>query len=193
MHSGPLFYTGPCPPEASVLVLEGLCQNNLSRGFLGLKSSNARDFPDIDPNYLSHPFDARIAVETLREILRLASMPAFENIIEKVLLGPRSREEPDKLASWTGLDDGVLEDFVRETLTQGFHSMSTCVMGKDGDQNCVVGSDFRVKGVKGLRVADMSVCPILTSNHTQVNAYLIGERCAELVLEEGKCEYVSRL
>ena len=62
--------------------------------------------------------------------------------------------------------------------------MSTCVMGKTGDRNRVVGRDFRVEGLKGLRIADMSVCPILTSNHTQINAYLIGERCAELILSE---------
>jgi choline dehydrogenase-like flavoprotein len=57
-------------------------------------------------------------------------------------------------------------------------------MGKDGDMNKVVDIQFNVVGVKGLRVADMSVCPILTCNHTQINAYLIAERCAELVAEE---------
>jgi choline dehydrogenase-like flavoprotein len=41
-------------------------------------------------------------------------------------------------------------------------------MVKSGDRNRVVGKDFRVEGLKGLRIADMSVCPILTSNHTQI-------------------------
>ncbi|KAH8648357.1 putative glucose dehydrogenase [Tricladium varicosporioides] len=184
MHSGPLFYTGPCPPDASVLVLEGLCQNNLSRGSLGLKSTDPRDMPEIDPEYLTHPYDIRIAIETLREIIKLARAPTFASIIKSILLGPRAKHDDNKLASMTGEDDDVLESFVRETLTQGFHSMSTCVMGSEKETNKVVGADFIVDGLQGLRVADMSVCPILTSNHTQINAYLIGERCAELVLEQ---------
>jgi choline dehydrogenase-like flavoprotein len=43
--------------------------------------------------------------------------------------------------------------------------------------------------VKGLRVADMSFCPILTCNHTQINAYLIGERCAEMVVRDYVGQY----
>lgn len=184
MHSGPLFYTGPCPPDASVLVIEGLCQSNLSRGSLKLRSRDPRELPEIDPGYLSHPFDVRIAVETLREIVKMAQTPTFSSIIESLLLGPRSPLNSSKLASISGQDDAVLEAFIRDTLTQGFHSMSTCVMGKDGNANRVVGRDFKVDGIKALRIADMSVCPILTSNHTQINAYLIGERCAEFILKD---------
>lgn len=184
LHSGPLFYTGTCPPDASVLVIEGLCQNNLSRGSLKLATKQPRDFPLIDPGYLTHPYDLEIAKETVREILKLAKTPTFSNIIRSILLGPRSSADSNKLPEVTGVDDGITEDFVRDTLTQGFHSMSTCVMGKSSESNKVVRTDFRVEGLEGLRIADMSVCPILTSNHTQINAYLIGERCAELVLAE---------
>ncbi|KAH6665144.1 glucose-methanol-choline oxidoreductase [Halenospora varia] len=184
MHSGPLFYTGPCPPDASVLVLEGLCQNNLSRGSLRLKSTDPREMPEIDPGYLTHPYDLRIAVETLREIIKLSQTPSFVSIIKSVLLGPRAKHDQKELASMNGEDDDVLKNFVKDTLTQGFHSMSTCVMGRKEETNKVVGTNFRVDGLQGLRVADMSVCPILTSNHTQINAYLIGERCAELILEQ---------
>lgn len=187
MHSGPLFYTGPCPPDASVLVVEGLCQNNLSRGYLELASKDPRKLPKIDPGYLSHPYDIAIARETVREIVKLAQTPTFSSIIESILLGPRSPTNSEQLCSINGEDDKLIESFVRDTLTQGFHSMSTCVMGKFEDPNKVVGTDFKVVGLKGLRVADMSVCPILTSNHTQVNAYLIGERCAGLVIEEHSC------
>jgi choline dehydrogenase-like flavoprotein len=184
MHSGPLFYTGPCPPDASVLVIEGLCQNNLSRGSLKLASSDPRELPNIDPGYLSHPYDIHIAIETIRSILQLARTPTFSSIIQSVLLGPRSPVDEKTLAADSGEDDTVIEVFVRETLTQGFHSMSTCTMGKDENKNKVVDKQFKVVGVERLRVADMSVCPILTCNHTQVNAYLIGQRCAELIVGE---------
>lgn len=191
MHSGPLFYTAPCPPDASVLVLEGLCQNNLSQRSLQLKSRDPRELPAIDPGYLTHPYDIRIAIETLREIAKLTKTPTFSSIIESPLLAPRAKDDPNALPSISGEDDEILEKFIRDTLTQGLHSMSTCVMGRKEEMNKVVRTDFRVVGLQGLRIADMSVCPILTSNHTQINAYLIGERCAELILNEHGTEILK--
>ncbi|KAI9736269.1 MAG: hypothetical protein M1834_001155 [Cirrosporium novae-zelandiae] len=185
MHSGPLFYQGPCPPDASILVLEGLNQNNLSRGTLKLASSNPRDLPTIDPKYLSHPLDKLTALETLKQMLKLSKTPAFKSIIRSVLHGPRSPSNPSNLAS-PATDIPILESFIRENLTQGFHSMGACAMGSASNPERVVDASFKVLGLDGLRVADMSVCPILTTNHTQVNAYLIGERCAGLVVEEAR-------
>lgn len=182
MHSGPLFYLGPCPEDASVLVIEGLCQNNISRGTLKLSSNDPRTPPTIDIAYLSHQYDLQVAIETVREIIRLSRTPAFSAIIKTALLAP-GISEPQSVTSLRD-DDASIEKFVRETLTQGFHAMSTCIMGKSEDSNKVVTSDFRVQGVEGLRIADMSVCPILTSNHTQINAYLIGERCSMLILQD---------
>lgn len=195
MHGGPLFYTGPCPPDASVLVLEGLCQNNQSRGSLTLGSKNPRELPKIDPSYLSNPYDFRIAIETLKQIIRIAVSPAISSITTSVLYGPRSLVNGNKLASADGVDDSTLEVFIKDTMTQGFHSMSTCVMGPPGESNRVVGSDFKVAGLEGLRVADMSVCPILTTNHTQINAYLIGLRCADLMVKQTaeNCARLQRL
>ena len=182
MHSGPQFYVGPLSADASVLVLEGLCQHNLSRGTLELASKDPRVFPTIDPNYLSHPFDLRIATETLKEMIHMANTNAFSFITRSLLHGPRSPHNHEQLASKA--DEDVLKGFILNNLTQGFHCMGTCMMGKEGEANRVVGPDLKVVGIQGLRVADMSVCPILTTNHTQVNAYLIGERCAELILSE---------
>ena len=201
MHGGPLFYTGPCPPDASVLCLEGLCQNNISRGTLRLASADPRELPKIDPNYSGHPYDLQIALATLQEIIRIAEAPAIRSITRKVLYGPRSPGDSSKLASIDDVEE--LKAFIVGNMTQGFHSMSTCIMGAEVEKNRVVGSDFKVVGLQGLRIADMSTCPILTTNHTQVsehrrqscqelmqltsskvNAYLIGERCADLILAE---------
>jgi choline dehydrogenase-like flavoprotein len=172
MHSGPLFYTGPCPTDASVLVIEGLNQNCLSKGNMTLRNTDPREPPVIDLQYLAHPYDIRVAVETVREIMKLSRTPALQNIIQTPILAPVGDSEKD------------LENFVRQNLTQGFHGMGTCVMGAPGDTVRVVNNDFSVVGCSGLRVADMSVCPILTCNHTQVNAYLIAIRCADLLVQE---------
>jgi choline dehydrogenase-like flavoprotein len=45
----------------------------------------------------------------------------------------------------------------------------------------VLDSELRVRGVKGLRVADTSVMPLLNQGHTQMPAYAIGEKAADLI------------
>lgn len=54
-------------------------------------------------------------------------------------------------------------------------------MGKASDPNAVVDETLAVRGVKGLRVADCSIMPLLHSGHTQMPAYGIGEKAADLV------------
>lgn len=54
-------------------------------------------------------------------------------------------------------------------------------MGKDGDKDAVLDAELKVRGVGGLRVADCSVMPALHSGHTQMPAYAIGEKCADLL------------
>jgi choline dehydrogenase-like flavoprotein len=45
----------------------------------------------------------------------------------------------------------------------------------------VLDPELRVRGVKGLRVADTSVMPLLNQGHTQMPAYAIGEKAADLI------------
>lgn len=185
MHGGPMMYTGPkLAADASVLVLEGLIQNNLSLGSLTLTSANPRDLPQVDPCYLFEPYDERIAIETVKLILHLADTPAMQSIIRQPIHGPGPVDMEGRLVKLAHADDeDAIKDFIKAHLTQGFHSMGSCVMGSAKQQDRVVDAKFRVLGVHGLRIADMSVCPVLTTNHTQINAYLIAEKCAQVMLE----------
>jgi len=54
-------------------------------------------------------------------------------------------------------------------------------MGTNDDPMAVLDSELRVRGVKGLRVADTSVMPLLNQGHTQMPAYAIGEKAADLI------------
>lgn len=67
------------------------------------------------------------------------------------------------------------------TLRAGYHAAGTCAMGKSSDPESVVDEQLRVNGVKGLRVADCSIMPVLHSGHTQMPAYGIGEKAADLI------------
>lgn len=59
-------------------------------------------------------------------------------------------------------------------------------MGKADDPKAVVDHTLTVKGVKGLRVADCSIMPTLNGGHTQMPAYGIGEKAADLIKETWK-------
>lgn len=65
----------------------------------------------------------------------------------------------------------------------GYHAAGTCAMGKADDPWSVVDEKLRVKGVDGLRVADTSIMPTLHGGHTQMPAYGIGEKAADLIKE----------
>ena len=57
-------------------------------------------------------------------------------------------------------------------------------MGKVDDENACVDTDFRLRGIKNLRVADMSITPFLPSAHPVSTAYLIGDTAAERLIAE---------
>ena len=57
-------------------------------------------------------------------------------------------------------------------------------MGTDEDPMAVLDAELRVRGVQGLRVADTSVMPLLNQGHTQMPAYAIGEKAADLIKGE---------
>jgi choline dehydrogenase-like flavoprotein len=143
----------------------------------------------MDPNFLSHPYDMRVAIETIRAILRISLSEKWKGDIKAMLWGPEIKWSADM--DIDGIPDDVLASFVKKVVNHGYHQMSTLVMGKD--DKSAVDSDFKLRGIKGLRVVDLSVCPILTNNHTQVNAYVIGEVAARKMIAENGGEVKPKL
>jgi len=143
----------------------------------------------LDPNFLSHPFDMRVAIETIRAILRISLSSKWKGDIKALLWGPEIKWSPDM--DIDGIPDDVLAAFVRKVVNHGYHQMSTLAMGR-GDEGAV-DKDFRLRGVEGVRVVDLSVCPLLTNNHTQVNVYVIGEVAARKLIKENGGKPKSKL
>jgi choline dehydrogenase-like flavoprotein len=158
----------------------------LSRGTLTLDETNAII---LDPNFLSHPYDLRVAIETIRAILRISLSSKWKGDIKAMLWGPEIQWSPDM--DIDAIPDDVLAAFVRKVVNHGYHQMSTLVMGKD--YTSAVDKDFKLRGVEGVRVVDLSVCPLLTNNHTQVNAYVIGEVAARKMIMEYGGEVKAKL
>jgi choline dehydrogenase-like flavoprotein len=145
--------------------------NPQSRGSVTLQSFDPSTPPLIDPHFLTHPFDRRVMIDGLREVMRIQRAPVFASRTLKTL-GPASDSDED------------IWEHVKRNVRSSWHMSCTAVMGKNAEEGAVVDSRFRVFGVEGLRVVDLSVCPFVVNAHTQSVAYVVGEIGAEVLAEE---------
>ena len=77
--------------------------------------------------------------------------------------------------------DDELLNWVRETAETTYHPIGTCKMGTD--DRAVVDEELRVRGMQGLRVADASIMPTLTSGNTNAPSIMIGEKASAMLLK----------
>jgi choline dehydrogenase-like flavoprotein len=144
-----------------------------SRGSVRLRSSDPTDHPRILNNSLTTKGELGPFLRAIELVRDIASRPPFAGLLEEELNpSPGLRERPELLA------------WLRSTCEHEYHPTSTCRIGnaKDG----AVDPELRVYGVEGLRVADASVMPRITSGNTHAPTVMIAERCADLVLGAGE-------
>lgn len=153
---GFLFGMNPCRPQ--------------SRGRLQIRSPDSFEPPAIHPNYLAAPEDLAQMLAGIRLLRRIAAAPALAAVIESEL-------EPG--AGTT--TDAELEAFVRARSWTVFHPCGTCRMDRD-PENAVVDPTLKVHGIEGLRVADASIFPNITTGNTNAPAIMVGEKAADLIV-----------
>ena len=140
-----------------------------SRGRVDIRSANPDDAPLIDPNYLSHPDDLKVAADAIRLTRRIVASAALQAFTpEEYLPGKDLQTEQE------------LYDAAARIGTTIFHPVGTCRMGQDAE--AVVDAQLRVHGVPGLRVADASIMPSIVSGNTCSPTLMIGEKAAQLIL-----------
>ncbi len=142
-----------------------------SRGSVRLASSNVRDQALIDPNYLADRADLDAMLHGVRRARRIAQAPALRRWGNREL-------HPDP----THRSPRGLENFVRGNLMTTYHYAGTCRMGMDASS--VVDNELRVRGLKGLRVADASIIPNAPVSALNAPSMVIGLRAARLIAEE---------
>lgn len=144
-----------------------------SAGHLTLTSANMDDHPEIHPNYLSTETDCRTIVKGIQIARKIAQTePLRSHITEEHAPGAHVAFD----------DEEATLDWARRTSVTIYHPTGTCKMGVD--PMAVLDPDLRVKGIKGLRVADASIMPQIVSGNTNAPAIMIGEKASDLVLRD---------
>ena len=160
------------PLHAYPAITASVCNlNPTSRGTVRLKSSDPRQAPAISPNYLSTPEDRKVAADSLRVTRHIAEQPAFNKYAPEEVKPGAEYQSDDELARLAG-DIG----------TTIFHPVGTARMGRKDDAMAVVDARLRVRGISGLRVADASIMPTITSGNTNSPTLMIAEKAADWIL-----------
>ena len=140
-----------------------------SRGRVEITSADPFAKPKIAPNYLSAEADRLVAAKAIRLTRKIVSQtPLAEHVTDEFLPGADIQSD-EELAAKAG-----------DISTTIFHPVGTAKMGND--PMAVVNDRLQVHGVSGLRVADASVMPTITSGNTNSPTLMIAEKAADLIL-----------
>jgi choline dehydrogenase-like flavoprotein len=160
------------------ITLKARSRNNA--GTVELRSTDPRDMPIINFN----SFDSGVTtddadekdLQAVYEAMQF-SRTIFEDLVpldggfEEVWPGPNVTTESD------------LKDFIKKE-AWGHHACCTAAIGEDSDPQAVLDTDFRVRGVDGLRVVDASVFPKIPGYYIALPIYMISEKAAEVIIAD---------
>jgi choline dehydrogenase len=142
-----------------------------SRGFVRLRSKDPMAPPIIQTNYLAEDIDQKVITEALKMCRRLANgQPLARYCENEAYPGVGVKTDPDILS------------YARQQGASGYHISGTCRMGPESDKWSVVDAELRVHKIDGLRIADTSIMPAITSGNTNAPVMMIAEKAADLIL-----------
>ena len=148
-----------------------------SRGTVRLRSRDYRDRARVDPRYFTDPegHDEQVMLYGVRLARKIVSQPAMaEWAAQELAPGPDAQS-----------DDEII-DYFHKTHNTVYHPACTARMGPDGDRDAVLDPRLAVRGVQGLRVADGSAMPFLPAINPCITTMMIGEKCAEMMIQDAR-------
>ena len=161
--SAPAAQTGPGPGGA--FTLQGGLVRPESRGEVRLSGPNPQDPLIVDPQVLSEQADVDALVWSVRQCREIGRAEAL------------SPWQPMEIHPGPEVADEDLEDYVRGSVVTYHHQAGTCRMGTDAEA-VVDPSTFEVRGLRGLRLADASIMPLVPTGNTNAPTIMIAERAA---------------
>lgn len=147
-----------------------------SRGRLFLTSADPSVKPSLDFRYFTDPegYDAATIVAGLKAAREIAKQSPFKEWIKReVAPGPKVQTDEE------------LSEYGRRVAHTVYHPAGTTKMGNVAtDPMAVVDPTLKVRGLKGIRIADAGVFPDMPSINPMLTVLTIGERAAELIAGE---------
>jgi len=145
-----------------------------SRGYVRLTSADPFAAPAIQPNYLATLADQRVAVDAIRLTRRI--------VLESRAYTPYRPTEFRPGPAYA--TDADLVRAAGDIGTTIFHPVGTCRMGDD--EGAVVDARLRVRGLSGVRIADASIMPTITSGNTNSPTVMVAEKAADMILADSR-------
>ncbi len=144
-----------------------------SRGYVRIGSTDIQAQPHIQPNYLSTAGDRQVAIDSIRLVRRIVEAPALQRFTPQEYKPGAHLQSNDELVEAAG-----------NVATTIFHPVGTAKMGVADDAMAVTDERLLVRGLQGLRIADASVMPNITSGNTNSPTIMIAEKAAKMILED---------
>ena len=143
-----------------------------STGTIHINSNDPFESPAIQPNYLSTDYDKHLMMEGLHLMRRFTSTQAMQSLVEKEIYPGAEVQSTEQM-----------NEFIADNAWTVFHPCGTCRMGETKSRS-VVDAKLRVHGVDGLRVADASIFPSITTGNTNAPSIMVGEKASDLILDD---------
>lgn len=145
-----------------------------SHGTLCLRAADPGAPPIIDPQYFTDPegHDLHLLVEGIRLARQIANQEPLRSWISREVAPGEHVVRDDELAQ-----------YIARTANTVYHPAGTCRMGAADDPLAVVDPQLRVLGIKRLRIADASIFPDMITVNPCITCMMIGERCADFILD----------
>nr|WP_042405537.1 GMC family oxidoreductase N-terminal domain-containing protein [Streptacidiphilus carbonis] len=166
-------YRWSYPTSENAFCLTPNVTQSRSRGTVRLRTRDFRDKPKVDPRYFTDEHDVRVMTYGLRLAREIAAQSALSG-----WAGAELAPGPD-----VRTDDELL-DYITKTHNTVYHPSATVRMGAEGDAMAPLDARLRVRGIRGLRVADGSVMPDLVTVNPCITTMMIGEKCADMIKQD---------
>ncbi|KAK7958658.1 choline dehydrogenase [Apiospora saccharicola] len=159
------------------LVLKAHTRNTADT--VNLTSANPRDTPKITFHNLFEGSTAEDASKDLQAVVEgmhwavksIDEIPSLDGSTYTQVWPPRNVTD----------DDAALREWIGEEVW-GHHASCSCPMGAENDPIAVLDSEFRVRGVEGLRVVDASAFPKIVGTFPVLSIYMMSEKAADVIL-----------
>ena len=163
--------------DGNFFTMLGVLEHPFSRGSVHIQSTDPATYPQIDPRYLSHPFDLKVLSKIALHLQEVAKTAPLNNLLK----GNGTVYQP----GYFKLSDSNVDNWVRRYLQSEYHPAGTCSM-MPRDMGGVVDAKFKVYGAENLRVIDASVLPLLPRGNLQTLVYALAERAADWIKEDAR-------